>query len=212
MLSSEAFEAIGPVYVGRGWVFFAPYRRGQGLSASAGPYITDEINAARKNGGIRAAAATMVRILETDHLEDQLAGLAWLRGQSFVQADRIAVAGNSFGGVEAVLGAERAKYCAGIDAAGGAESWALAPELQALMIRAVRNSRAPIFFLQAENDYDLSPSRALSATMKEAGKAFELKIYPPFGNSPQDGHSFTWLGSSTWANEVFSFLEKHCPK
>jgi len=75
MLSSEAFEALGPVFVSRGWVFFAPYRRGQGLSSSAGPYISDEINAALKSVGIRAGAATMVRLLETDHLDDQLAAL-----------------------------------------------------------------------------------------------------------------------------------------
>jgi len=31
-----------------------------------------------------------------------------------------------------VLGAERVGYCAAIDAAGGAESWALAPELEAV--------------------------------------------------------------------------------
>src|SRR6266571_24779 len=54
MLSNEAFEAIAPVYVSRGWVFFAPYRRGQGLSASAGRYIGSEIAAARKNGLERA--------------------------------------------------------------------------------------------------------------------------------------------------------------
>lgn len=210
MLSSEAFDALGPVFVGRGWVFFAPYRRGQGLSASAGPYIRDEINVALKSGGIRTAAATMVRLLETDHLDDQLAALAWLRKQSFVQPDRIAVAGNSFGGIVAVLGAERVKYCATIDASGGVESWAAAPELQGRMTRAVRNSQAPIFFFQAENDYDLSPSRVLSAAMKDAGKVFELKIYPAFGKSAPAGHSFTWLGSSVWADDVFSFLAKHC--
>src|SRR5436190_21568475 len=122
MLSNEAFEALAPVYVSRGWVFFAPYRRGQGLSASAGPYIGREIAAARTGGlkraalvfatafvglaavlivmtrrrrvwvrgfcivilavttvsavslsGTRAAAATMVRLMETDHLNDQIA-------------------------------------------------------------------------------------------------------------------------------------------
>jgi carboxymethylenebutenolidase len=56
----------------------APYRRGQGLSASAGPFIGDEIAAAEKKGGIAAGAETMVRLLETDHLVDQLAALAWL--------------------------------------------------------------------------------------------------------------------------------------
>jgi len=212
MLSSEAFEAIGPVFQHRGWVFFAPYRRGQGLSVSAGPYIGDEIAAAVKKGGVHAGAQTMIRLLETDHLNDQLAALAWLRKQSFVQPQRIAAAGNSFGGIETVLGAERGPYCAAIDASGGAQSWARSPELEARMTRSARNSRAPIFFFQAENDYDLSPSRTLSAAMKDAGKEFELKIYPPFGKTSKEGHSFAYLGSSVWADDVFRFLEKHCGK
>src|ERR1035438_4101947 len=107
MLSKEAFDALGPVFASHGWVFFGPYRRGQGLSASAGPYIGDQIAAAEKSGGISGGAAAMVRLLEKDHLNDQLAALAWLRKQGFVQPDRIAAAGNSFGGIEAVLGAER---------------------------------------------------------------------------------------------------------
>lgn len=210
MLSKEAFDVLGPVFTSRGWVFFAPYRRGQGLSASAGPYIQDQIAAAEKAGGIRAGAATMVRLLQTDHLNDQLAGLAWLRKQPFVQGNHIAVAGNSYGGVEAVLGAERETYCAAIDAAGGAESWRLAPELQTVMTRAVRNSRAPIFFLQAVNDYDLSPSKTLAAVMKDAGRPFELKIYPPFGDSRSDGHAFGYFGSAVWADDVFNFLKQYC--
>jgi len=58
---------------------------------------------------------------------------------------------------------------AGIDSAGGAQSWAQAPELQSLMTRAVRNATAPIFFLQAANDFDLSPSKTLSAEMNKVG-------------------------------------------
>ena len=58
MLPKDAFEALGPVFAKRGWVFFWPYRRGQGLSASAGPYIGDEITAAIKTGGITAGAAS----------------------------------------------------------------------------------------------------------------------------------------------------------
>jgi dipeptidyl aminopeptidase/acylaminoacyl peptidase len=260
MLSTEAFEAIAPAYVERGWVFFAPYRRGQGLSASAGPFIGNQIAAARKDGFMRAlmifvpalvvsaaiiffvtgkkkrvwisgsgiailsaitgvalyssgphaAAAEMVRLLETDHLNDQLAAYEWLRQQDFVQPQRIAAAGNSFGGVEAVLGAERIKYCAAVDAAGGAESWAAAPQLQSRMIAAVRNSQAPIFFFQAENDYDVAPSRILSSAMNDAGKIAEVRIYPRFRRSAADGHSFTWLGTSRWAEDVFGFLEDYC--
>lgn len=212
MLSKEAFDALGPVFVAHGWLFFGPYRRGQGLSATAGPYIGDQIEAAKKTGGISAGAAAMIRLLQTDHLNDQLAGLAWLRKQSFVAADRIAVAGNSFGGIETVLGAEKGNYCAAVASAAGAQSWAVAPELQTLLTRAVRNATMPIFFFQAANDYDLSPSRTLSAAMKQAHKKYELKIYPPYGDSPQDGHAFGYFGAATWANDVFLFLNQHCAK
>jgi carboxymethylenebutenolidase len=212
MYSNQAIEALGPLFARHGWVFFAPYRRGQGLSAAAGPYIGDEIAASLKKGGFPAGAATMVRLLETDHLNDQMAALAWLQKQDFVQPHRIATAGNSFGGIEVVLGAERGSYCAAIDGSGGAESWALAPVLQDRMVRAVQNARAPIFFFQAENDYDLSPSRTLSAAMKDAGKAAEVKIYPPYGTSAKDGHSFAYLGSSVWGDDVFRFLGQHCKR
>jgi dipeptidyl aminopeptidase/acylaminoacyl peptidase len=255
-LNDQAFQRLGPLFAERGWVFFAPYRRGQGLSSLAGPFIGDEISAARTRrillglvigapsvvllylliarkrqrglrvawgmtlalfavfaihfSATRAAAGTMVRLLETDHLGDQVAAFQWLEKQSIVDRMRIATAGNSFGGVEALLGAERIDYCAAIDASGGAESWASAPQLRALMARAARNSKAPTFFFQAENDYDLTPSRTLSAEMKNAGKISELKIYPAFGKSPSDGHRFAWAGSDVWAADVFRFLETHC--
>jgi carboxymethylenebutenolidase len=258
MLNNQAFEALGPVFARRGWVFFAPYRRGQGLSAAAGPFIGDEIAAARSRriwlglmvaapsvlmlyfviarkrrrwfrgawglglavlavfaihlSATRAAAGTMVRLLETEHLDDQLAAFQWLEKQSVVDRTRIATAGNSFGGIEALLGAERIGYCAAIDASGGAESWATAPQLRVLMTRAARGSKAPAFFFQAENDYDLSPSRTLSTEMKDAGKVAEVKFYPAFGNSASEGHSFAWSGSAVWAADVFRFLETHCVK
>jgi len=212
MLSKLAFDALGPVFASHGWVFFGPYRRGQGLSASAGPYIGDQIDAAKKKGGLSAGATTMVRLLETDHLKDQLSALAWLRKQPFVQARRIAVAGNSFGGVEALLGAERGSYCAGVASAAGAQSWAQAPELQSLLTRTVRNAKAPIFFFQAADDYDLSPSKTLSAVMKDAGKEYDVKIYPEYGSSPQDGHNLGYFGAAVWGGDVFRFLEAHCRK
>jgi dipeptidyl aminopeptidase/acylaminoacyl peptidase len=212
MLSSEAFEAIGPRFAARGWVFFGPYRRGQGLSAQAGPYVVDQLAAAKRQGGVPARAAEIVRLLEGDHLSDQLAALAWLRKASFVRADRIAVAGNSFGGIETVLGAEREAYCAAVDATGAAETWAEAPELRTAMTRAVRNARAPIFFIQAENDFDLSPTRVLSAAMKDAGKPCETKIYPAFGSSHRDGHSFAYRGAAIWFEDVFGFIERNCAR
>jgi len=48
--------------------------------------------------------------------------------------------------------------------------------------------------------------------MKDADKAFEMKIYPSFGKSAQEAHRFAYLGSSVWADDVFRFPEKHCVK
>ena len=212
MLSSQASKIIGPLFAENGWAFFMPYRRGQGLSVKAGPYIGDELEEARRRGGKPERFARMVTLLSTVHLQDQLAALQWLASQKFIQADRVAVAGNSFGGIESVLGAAQAPYCAGIDASGGAETWSESPELQSLLKAAVRKSNAPIFFLQAENDFDLSPSKVLFAEMKQAGKEAMLKIYPPYGKSSRDGHSFAYLGGAAWFNDAFAFIQKHCAR
>lgn len=210
MLSSQASKIIGPLFAANGWVLFMPYRRGQGLSAQAGQFIGDQISEARKRGGFAEAAATTARLLSTDHLHDQLAGLKWLRTQSFVRQDQIAVAGNSFGGVESVLGAANASYCAAVSASGGAESWRVAPELRALMTSAVRSSRSPILFFQAENDFDLSPGKLMHSEMKAAGLQSEVRIYPPYGSSARDGHSFAYAGAPIWFPDVLAFLQKHC--
>src|SRR5688572_186158 len=85
LVNNEAFDAIAPAFVARGWAFFAPYRRGQGLSADAGRYVMDEIASARARGGMPAAAEEMTRLLVTDHLDDQMAALDWLRRQPFVR-------------------------------------------------------------------------------------------------------------------------------
>jgi carboxymethylenebutenolidase len=210
MLNSQASEILGPLFANRGWVFFMPYRRGQGLSQSAGPYIMDEIRKAEKKGGHKEAVSRLIHLLKTDHLSDEMAGYEWLKQQKFVQKSKIAVAGNSFGGILTVLGAEKIEFCAAINASGAAQSWADAKELQNVLKQSVRNSKVPLFFFQPENDYDLTPSKILSEEMKRVGKKFELKIYPAFGDSVQEGHSFAYKGSAIWAADVFNFLERNC--
>ena len=210
MLNSEASKAIAPLFTAKGWIFFMPYRRGQGFSSEAGKYIGAEIENAFKAGGEKVAEEKMVDLLKGDHLSDQLAALNWLREQKFVNKSRIAVAGNSFGGIETILGAAKENYCAAVNASGGAESWAKAPILQVLMKESVRNTKAPIFFFQAENDFDLSPSRILSEEMKSVGRIYEIKIYPAFGKTPKEGHKFAYAGSAIWFDDVLRFLDLHC--
>lgn len=78
------------------------------------------------------------RVGAAHSVSHQSAAFHWLQAQTFVQRNRIATAGNSFGGIQAVLGAERLDYCATVNASGGAEAWAGAPPLRDLMTRAVR--------------------------------------------------------------------------
>ena len=252
-----AFEQLGPLFAARGWVFFAPYRRGQGLSAAAGPYVADEIaSAARKRARgtllavviatvasivavlvlmrrgrrwMRASSAlamglvgigacltlnvaarrnATMQVLQTSHLPDHLAAYEWLKGRSSVDPARIATAGNSFGGIITVLAAAQVHYCAAIDGAGGAQTWSAS--VATGMTEAVRQSQAPIFFFQAENDYSLEPTRQLGEEMRKAGRAYEVKIYPAFGRSRDDGHSFAWRGRRVWADDVFRFLNGNC--
>jgi dienelactone hydrolase len=256
-LNDLAFEQLGPLFAGHGWILFAPYRRGQGLSAAAGPYAVDEIRAAtrkklrvtllpvivatavaivailsvtrrqrpwlRRSSAVAmclvsavvsliivadARANAIVQVLRTNQLADHLAAYEWLKTQSFVDGERVATAGNSFGGIITVLAASQVRYCAAIDAAGGAETWSSA--LATVMIDAVQHSRAPIFLFQAANDYSLEPTERLGEAMRRAGRVYETKIYSAFGNSSADGHSFAWRGSAVWSEDVFRFLDTYC--
>lgn len=213
LINNAAFQAIAPHFIENGWVFFAPYRRGQGLSADAGPFVGAQISAAEKQGGTAAGDKTLVRLLSGDQLSDQLAALAWLERQPFLQPNRIAVMGNSFGGIETVLGAQRREYCAAVDLTGAAMSWDQAPALRTALTRAVQHSRAPILFIQAENDYSTEPSKVLYAAARVAHRTAKIHIFPPFrggGVGAMQGHSFAWLGVSEWWPEAFGFIEEHC--
>ncbi len=86
---------MGPRYGAKGWVYLIPYLCGQGLSAAVGPYVLDEINRAEKAGGPELAEKTMIPLLVTDHLNDQMAALNWLKSQKSIPPTRIAGAGQS---------------------------------------------------------------------------------------------------------------------
>jgi carboxymethylenebutenolidase len=74
----------------------------------------------------------------------------------------------------------------------------------------VRRAQAPIFFFQAENDYTLAPTEVLGQEMHEAGRPSVVKVYPAYGSSASDGHSFAWRGSDIWEVDVFRFLDAQC--
>jgi hypothetical protein len=67
----------------------------------------------------------------------------------------------------------------------------------------------PVFFLQAENDYNLTPNRLLNEEVRKAGQSVKAKVYPAFGTGPRDGHSFCVRGTGIWGLDVRRFIERY---
>lgn len=205
---TRELAAVGPAYAGHGFVFFAPSRRGQWLSSATGQYVIDSLDAIEKSQGLDARNALLVTLMKGPQLDDVRAALAFIKSQPYVLGDRVVVAGNSYGGIVTMYAAAYLDgLWAAVNFAGAAQSWADSPPLQAALTDVAKVARIPVFFGQAENDYDLTPSKVLSATMTKAKKPNVMKIFPPFGKTTPEGHSFGYFGGDTWGPDVVAFVK-----
>lgn len=195
--------ALAKYYTAHSYVFFAPHRRGQGRSP--GPYIQDLVAEAPP----MARAQRMIELQE-EEVDDVVAALTFLKSQPFVDAGRIAISGCSFGGIQTLLAGERdLGVKALLPFAPGAMSWDRSPLVGSRLSRAVDRAQAPIFLLQAENDFSLLPSRTLSKEASKKHKDFQSKIYPAFGTTNHDGHwGFCSTATDVWGNDVLEFLDR----
>jgi dipeptidyl aminopeptidase/acylaminoacyl peptidase len=188
-------------FVPRGFVLFVPHRRGQGRSKHAGRYIDEFYDAAAHESS--AFVDALVR-----QNDDVMAAVAYAASLPHVDPKRIAVSGCSLGGIESLLAAERGTgIVAAVDFAGAAMTWSTNTPLQERMKSAARNAKVPVFFVQAQNDYDTTPSLVLSALMKSAGKPVRVHVFPANGTTHEQGHAFCHGGSDpVWGEEVLAFL------
>jgi len=195
--------AVGQFFASRGYVLFVPHRRGHGLSQAAGTWIQDIIAAAPSSQQAQVRVDQL--LLQVD---DVAAAVAYMQQQSFVDTTKMAVAGCSYGGIETVFTAERSLGLkSAVDFAGAAQTWAGDTPMQTRMTTAVDNATVPIFFLQAQNDYNTQPTQVLSAEMQSLSKPHQAKIYPPYGTTPDDGHAgFCFNGTSVWGDDVANFI------
>jgi dienelactone hydrolase len=92
---------------------------------------------------------------------------------------------------------------------GSAASWEHAPELRARLLAAADHTTVPMFLIQAANDYSIAPTQALDSAMTRLGKPHQAKIYPPVGQTPDDGHGFIYFAVQTWEPDVFAFLDRY---
>jgi dipeptidyl aminopeptidase/acylaminoacyl peptidase len=150
-----------------------------------------------------------LQLLETEELDEAIAGLAFLRALPEVDPHRIAVAGHSFGGsLTLLLAAHDTTLRAAVVFSGAAYSWGLSPGLRARLLAAVSHTTAPVFFIHTANDYSVASGQALAAEMQRLGKPHRLKIYPAVGRTAKEGHNFVFRGVATWEPDVFAFLDE----
>jgi dienelactone hydrolase len=187
---------LAAFYNSHGFVFFMPHRRGQGRSP--GSYVMDEI---------RGDPSTAVQVHHVAN-QDVVAAMNWLKAQPEVDASRIVVSGCSFGGIQTLLTAEKGLGArAFIAFAPAAKSWSNGA-LDQMLEDAVQHAKAPVFILQAKNDYSVQPTEVLGKIAKAHGG--QAKVYPGFGKTEQDGHwafATTSAGIAVWGEDVLQFIE-----
>ena len=126
----------------------------------------------------------------------------------------VAIVGFSFGGSLAMLHAEEDPTIRAVINFGGATgSWNRSPQLRERLISAARKITVPVFFVYAANDYTTLPAEVLSAELARAqpanAKVHRLKIYPPLGETVQEGHHLIYISIPTWERDVIDFLNTH---
>jgi len=208
---TDAAAKLAPVFVKHGYSFLYLFRRGQGLSADQAPFMQDILQREKAAKGDEARRRLQFILMTTDHLDDVMAGLSFLKTLPGINAHRIAVVGHSFGGQLTLLAAEHdPSLRAAVTFGAAAASWEGSPEIRELLLTAVRKTSVPVMLVHAANDFSTAPGKALDSELSRLNKPHFLRIYPPFGKTSDDGHMFVYTDIPEWEADVFGFLEEHC--
>lgn len=211
---------LAKFWTNQGFVFFKPIRAGQG--GNPGPYILDTeraIIAKAKAGQLPQATAATQRIaLHERANEDVVNAYKWLIAQPFVDKTQVVVGGGSYGGIQTLLTAEAdALQNLGVKCfvamSPAAESWA--PLWARRLTRAVLQARAPIYILQAHNDYNLGPTTVLGPLVTAKGGANRCALFPDHvGSGPAEtddphaqGHGGFFADPADWGATVMAFVK-----
>jgi len=204
---TEAAERLGPIFVKHGYAFLYLFRRGQGLSADQADFMQKLLQREKMANGEEARKGSAASFAH-HRPPDVIAGLSFLTKLPRVDANRIAIAGHSFGGQLTLLAAERdSSVRAAVTFGAAAGSWEDWPELRERLLSAVRKTSAPLMLIHASNDYSTAPGNAMAAERKRMGKPQVLKIYPAIGKTSEEGHNFVYSAVDRWETDVFKFLD-----
>ena len=191
---SDLCETVGSALTSRGYVVWCPHRRGSGLSRDQGENLLRRLTEVERREGVDARSRLALEQLEGPQLADVYAAIAYARTLPVVDARRVFLMGNSFGGVLALLAAERkANVAAVADFAGSALNWERSALFRDRLLRAASNAAIPVFLGQAANDFSTGPTIELGKALAGANKPHKAIVYPPFGLTRGEGHG---LGKS----------------
>ena len=205
---SDLCESVSPELTARGYVVWCPHRRGAGLSRDQGENLLRKLTEIERREGVDARSRMALAQLEGPHLGDMAAAVAYARTLPFVDGRRVFLMGNSFGGVLALLAAERDINVAAVaNFAGAAMNWERSALFRERLLRAARNAVVPVFVGQAANDFSTAPTVELGKALAAANKPHRALVFPAFGLTRGEGHGFGVDGVSSWAADVLPFLE-----
>ena len=112
-----------------------------------------------------------------------------------------------------LLAAERdTTVRAAVTFAAAAGSWDRSQELRQRLMTAVNNTKAAIMLTHAENAFGTTAGNALAAELARLRKPYVLRIYPPVGLTPEDGHGMLYENIPAWESDVFQFLDQYVKK
>ncbi|MFO1183577.1 MAG: alpha/beta fold hydrolase [Bauldia sp.] len=202
---SVPFTYMANLYAAAGYAVLVPERRGYG--ESEGPTFAEAV-------GADLGPRFLARMEE--EAGDVIAAMHYAGTLPFVDAQRVAVAGWSFGGIVSLLAAARpeAAFRAVIDQAGGSLTWRRSAALQTALTAAAKTIRVPVLFMIAANDAAPEAVSSLAQARAAARLPAELKTYPPFTPTanPENiapGHLIFGLeGVRIWGKDATAFLAK----
>ncbi len=201
--ASRPFPHIGRMLTRAGYAVLVPERRGYGQSD--GNIWWQETGNDQSRVILRLQAET----------DDVLAGTEYLRTLPYIDSNRLAIMGWSFGGVVTMLATTRSTaFMAAVDQAGGALTWDGNSYMRSALTAAAEKSKTPTLFMVARNDRTTASITTLADIFKTRNIPHQQIIYEPFtplqAGKAAPGHAlFSAQGASLWEKDVLEFLGRY---